>query len=199
MVDGSIAPAVPVLSVTRRYRGPSLVLETEFTTERGIVRVVDCMPPRETQPDLIRLVEGVGGEVPMRMELVIRFDHGSVVPWVRSVDGVLTATAGPDALSLWSPIATEGVGLDDTRGFRRAVWRSGSLRASLASLSRRQSEARRWHRRGARDRGVVAHLVGPVHVPGTVAQRGGALGDHPEGADVCANRRHCRGRDDVAA
>jgi GH15 family glucan-1,4-alpha-glucosidase len=112
-----IAPAVPVLSVTRRYRGPSLVLETEFTTQGGVVRIVDCMPPREAQPDLVRVVEGVRGEVPMRMELVIRFDYGSIVPWVRTEDGVLRAIGGPDALSLWSPIATEGVGLTTRADF----------------------------------------------------------------------------------
>jgi GH15 family glucan-1,4-alpha-glucosidase len=106
-----IAPAAPVLSVTRRYREASLVLETEFTTETGTVRVVDCMPPRRTEPDLVRLVEGVRGQVPMRMELVIRFDYGSIVPWVRTLDGVLRAIGGPDALSLWSPVAAEGVGL----------------------------------------------------------------------------------------
>src|SRR5262245_8882049 len=83
-----IAPSAPVTSVTRRYRGDTLVLETEFTTESGRVRVVDCMPPRQSDPDLVRLVEGIDGEVPMRMELVIRFDYGSIVPWVRNLDGV---------------------------------------------------------------------------------------------------------------
>ena len=58
-----------VLSVTRRYRPSTLVLETEFTTASGVVRLVDCMPPREVEPDVVRLVEGVRGEVAMRMEL----------------------------------------------------------------------------------------------------------------------------------
>jgi GH15 family glucan-1,4-alpha-glucosidase len=106
-----IAPAVPVAAATHRYRGESLVLETEFTTDAGVVRVVDCMPPRQNTPDLVRLVEGVSGEVTMQMELVIRFDYGSVVPWVRSIDGVLRAIGGPDAISLWTPVATQGVGL----------------------------------------------------------------------------------------
>jgi GH15 family glucan-1,4-alpha-glucosidase len=106
-----MAPAAPVHSVARRYRGDSLVLETEFTTDTGVVRVVDCMPPRQTEPDLVRLVEGVSGEVAMRMELIVRFDYGSVVPWVRRMDGVLRAIGGPDAISLWSPVETRGVGL----------------------------------------------------------------------------------------
>jgi GH15 family glucan-1,4-alpha-glucosidase len=106
-----------VLSVSRRYRGESLVLETEFTTDAGVVRVVDCMPPRQSEPDLVRVVEGLRGEVPMRMELVVRFDYGSIVPWVRTEDGVLRAMGGPDALSLWSPISTTGIGLTTQADF----------------------------------------------------------------------------------
>ena len=104
-------PADEILSRKRRYRGRSLVLETEFTTRTGTVRVVDCMPPRNTNPDLVRMVEGVRGEVRMQMELIIRFDYGTIVPWVRNIDGVLRAIGGPDALSLWTPVQTEGVGL----------------------------------------------------------------------------------------
>jgi GH15 family glucan-1,4-alpha-glucosidase len=112
-----IAPSVPVQSVTRRYRGPTLVLETEFVTAHGTVRVVDCMPPRQIDPDLVRLVEGVDGDVPMSFELIIRFDYGSIVPWVRRLDGVLRAIGGPDALSLWSPVPTRGVGLTTRADF----------------------------------------------------------------------------------
>jgi GH15 family glucan-1,4-alpha-glucosidase len=113
-----IAPAEPPTRTTRRYRGTSLVLETEFTTPEGVVRIVDCMPPRRDEPDLVRLVEGVRGDVAMTMELVVRFDYGSIVPWVRQIDGVLRATGGPDALSLWSPVATHGVGLTTHATFR---------------------------------------------------------------------------------
>ena len=106
-----IAPASTILSTSRRYRDRSLVLETEFTTETGTVRLVDCMPPRQNDPDLVRIVEGVRGEVRMQMELVIRFDYGSIVPWVRQIDDVLRAIGGPDALSLWTPVETRGVDL----------------------------------------------------------------------------------------
>jgi hypothetical protein len=64
------------------------------------VRVVDCMPIRGKEPDIIRTVEGLSGEVPMHMELIIRFDYGSIVPWVRNVEGRLLAVGGPDALCL---------------------------------------------------------------------------------------------------
>ena len=106
-----IAPADGSAATSRRYRGRSLVLETEFRTATGTVRIVDCMPPRDNSVDLARIVEGVDGEVQMQMELIIRFDYGSVVPWMRRIDGVLLAIAGPDALSLWSPVQTHGVDL----------------------------------------------------------------------------------------
>jgi GH15 family glucan-1,4-alpha-glucosidase len=113
-----IAPAATVLSVTRRYRPGTLVLETEFTTAAGVVRIVDCMPPDEAIPNVLRLVEGLSGEVPMRMELVIRFDYGSVVPWVRKVeDGTLVAVAGPDALALHTPAHVHGEDLTSVAEF----------------------------------------------------------------------------------
>ncbi|MDQ3364478.1 MAG: glycoside hydrolase family 15 protein [Myxococcota bacterium] len=104
----SIAPAAPVTRTTRRYREGTLVLETELVTESGTVRMIDCMPPDEAIPNVLRLVEGVSGEVTMRMELIIRFDFGWVVPWVRKVDGSLTAVGGPDALSLRTPVPLRG-------------------------------------------------------------------------------------------
>ncbi len=78
-----IAPDAPVHRTQRRYRARTLVLETDFETDDGAVRVVDCMPLSNERSDIVRLVEGLRGEVAMRMELVIRFDYGHVVPWVR--------------------------------------------------------------------------------------------------------------------
>jgi GH15 family glucan-1,4-alpha-glucosidase len=71
-----IAPAGNVKRVQRRYQGDTLVLETEFETDEGVVRLVDFMVPRLEDPDVVRVVEGVRGRVPMRMELRIRFDYG---------------------------------------------------------------------------------------------------------------------------
>jgi len=96
------------VKVKRRYRPDSLVLETEYTTAEGVVRVVDCMPPRDRTPDIVRVVEGVKGRVCMNMQLVMRFDYGSVVPWVTREPGELRAVAGPDALSLYTPVAVHG-------------------------------------------------------------------------------------------
>ena len=103
-----ISPATPSRATSRRYRPHTLILETDFETAGGAVRVIDFMTPRSGEPDVIRIVEGVRGEVPMEMELVIRFDYGSIVPWVRTIDGHLQAVAGPDALSLWTTVSTHG-------------------------------------------------------------------------------------------
>jgi GH15 family glucan-1,4-alpha-glucosidase len=103
-----IRPSIPVTAVRRRYRDTSLVLETEMDTEAGTIRLTDTMPPREDYPVVVRLVEGVSGTVPMHMDLTVRFDYGSTVPWVSQVDGSLQAIAGPDALSLWSQVDTHG-------------------------------------------------------------------------------------------
>ena len=104
----TIQPAGEFRSTERRYRGDTLVLETTLETGDGAVRLVDFMPPRETRPDLVRIVEGVRGRVEMHMELVLRFDYGSIVPWVRNLDGTLVAIAGPDAVLLRTPVEHEG-------------------------------------------------------------------------------------------
>jgi GH15 family glucan-1,4-alpha-glucosidase len=106
-----LAPDGPVTSTDRRYRGNSLVLDTEFTTPTGLVRVSDCMPPRQRDPDLVRVVECLRGEVTMQMELIVRFDYGSIVPWVRRIDGMWRAIGGPDAVSLWSAVPLRGENL----------------------------------------------------------------------------------------
>ena len=103
-----IAPAGPVTEIRRWYRGDTAVLETEFTTPDGVVSVIDFMPIRTALPDVVRIVVGRRGRVPMRMDLVIRFDYGSVVPWVRAVPGGITAVAGPDSLTLRTPVPLHG-------------------------------------------------------------------------------------------
>lgn len=103
-----VAPAEPPRRVTRRYRPGTLVLETVFETAGGAVRITDCMPMSNGRADVLRLVEGLRGRVAMHMELVMRFDYGSIVPWVRREDGMLVATAGPDTLELRTPVKTHG-------------------------------------------------------------------------------------------
>jgi GH15 family glucan-1,4-alpha-glucosidase len=112
-----IAPASPVRSARRRYRGDSLILETEFDTDEGTVRLIDFMPVRGEAPDLVRIVEGVRGRVPMHMELCLRFDYGRVVPWVRGEAENLVAVAGPDAVWLRTPVDVRGEDLSTVADF----------------------------------------------------------------------------------
>ncbi|HET6859087.1 MAG TPA: glycoside hydrolase family 15 protein [Streptomyces sp.] len=105
------ADAGPPAATRRRYRGDSLILESEWDTPRGTVRVTDFMPPRDGAPQLIRIVEGVSGRVPMRSALRMRFSYGRVVPWVRKVDARTVAVAGPDSVWLDSDTETYGKNL----------------------------------------------------------------------------------------
>jgi GH15 family glucan-1,4-alpha-glucosidase len=103
-----IAPSGPVTSVTRHYRGDTLVLETEFTTPDGVVSVVDCMPVRAGPPTVIRVVEGRSGVVAMTLDLRIRFDYGSLVPWVRAIEGGIVAVGGADAVVVRGAVPLHG-------------------------------------------------------------------------------------------
>ncbi|MEW2573545.1 glycoside hydrolase family 15 protein [Streptomyces sp. NPDC047070] len=102
------ADAEPPRAVRRHYRGDSLILESEWDTSRGTVRVTDFMPPRDGAPQLIRIVEGVTGRVPMRSALRMRFSYGRVVPWVHKHEGRTVAVAGPD--SVWFDTECETYG-----------------------------------------------------------------------------------------
>jgi len=103
-----LAPAGQVRRTSRRYRDNTLILETEHETDDGAVRVVDFMPIRSGHPDLVRTVTGLRGRVPMRTEIVIRFDYGSIIPWVRREDHGIVAIAGPEMLHLTSDVALHG-------------------------------------------------------------------------------------------
>jgi GH15 family glucan-1,4-alpha-glucosidase len=92
----------------RRYRGDTLVLESEWDMPGGTVRVIDFMPPRHANPDMVRIVEGVSGSVEMATQIRIRFDYGRIVPWVRRTDGLLHAIGGPDSVWLHSPVPLQG-------------------------------------------------------------------------------------------
>ncbi|CAM5253127.1 glycoside hydrolase family 15 protein [Streptomyces fumanus] len=97
-----IAPVGAERCTRRAYRPDTLVLDTEWETAQGTVRVTDLMPQRDRAPDLVRIVEGLSGRVTVRSTLRLRFDYGSVVPWVRRTDGHRVAVAGPDSAWLRS-------------------------------------------------------------------------------------------------
>jgi hypothetical protein len=104
-----LAPSGEILRTTRRYRGDTLILETDLETRDGAVTLIDFMPPRGSASDLVRIVVGRRGRVQMHTQLIIRFDYGIAIPWVsRREDGALHAVAGPDALVLRTPAPLRG-------------------------------------------------------------------------------------------
>ncbi len=106
-----IAPKGDVVETHRHYRGETSILETEFQTTNGRVRLIDFMPFGGRTSSIVRLVEGLEGEVEMAMELAVRFDYGRLVPWVTRGDhGLMTAVAGPHRLSLHTPVEHRGKG-----------------------------------------------------------------------------------------
>ena len=117
-----LGPAGGGQCTSRSYRDGGLVLESRFETAGGAVTVVDFMPPRGEAPDVVRIVRGEAGRVAMRMELEIRFDYGSIVPWVqRSADGRITAVGGPDGLCLDAPVEVRGEGFASVAEFEVAA------------------------------------------------------------------------------
>ncbi|MFL5840939.1 MAG: glycoside hydrolase family 15 protein [Thermoleophilaceae bacterium] len=128
-----VAPAGAVRATSRRYRPGTLVLETDFETADGAVRVIDFMPRRgQGPPRLMRIVEGVRGRVPMRMELALRPDYGSIRPWVELASDGVIATAGPDAFRLSTPLPLQ---VDD-----------GSVRAEFVVVEgARERLTLTWH------------------------------------------------------
>ncbi|MSO41244.1 MAG: glycoside hydrolase family 15 protein [Solirubrobacterales bacterium] len=103
-----IEPAGEVTGTSRRYRDGALVLETDFETAEGKARVVDFMAIETGGRTLVRQVEGISGRVPMQMELVLRFDYGSAAPWVRHTDDGIIAVAGPNSVTVSSPVEMVG-------------------------------------------------------------------------------------------
>jgi GH15 family glucan-1,4-alpha-glucosidase len=151
-----LAPAGGVRRVERRYRTGTLVLETVFHTDEGEVAVVDCMPPRDGQLDVVRVVEGRRGRVQMRMDLLPRFDLGLTYPWVRRVDGSWAAVAGPDAV----------------RRVRRRRGRHRPVPPVVAPVARGPQAGGRRARRRRAHRAVVAGVERPQHLRRGVGDRG---------------------------
>ena len=97
-----IAPKGAGLCTRRAYRPDTLVLDSEWETDEGAVRVTDLMPQRDEASDLVRVVEGLSGRVTVRSTIRLRFDYGSIVPWMRRANGHRVAIAGPDSVWLRS-------------------------------------------------------------------------------------------------
>jgi GH15 family glucan-1,4-alpha-glucosidase len=116
-----LAPSGEISRVQRCYQDDSLILLTDFETAQGTVRITDFMPVSDERWDVVRIVSGVSGCVDMRMELVVRFDYGSIVPWARRIGKVLVITAGPDTLELFATVPFEGENMKTVAQFRVAA------------------------------------------------------------------------------
>jgi GH15 family glucan-1,4-alpha-glucosidase len=104
--------------IARRYRGDSLILETEFRTSTGTVKVIDFMPMQGPDRSIVRIVEGVSGHVAMETELVIRFDYGVTIPWVNRIDSkTIAAIAGPNLLCVRTPVELRGENMHSAARF----------------------------------------------------------------------------------
>src|SRR5688572_4394573 len=112
-----LAPVGAERAARRRYENHSLVLLTEWEVEGGSALVTDFMPPRDETPEIVRVVEALTGTVTMRSELTLRFDYGRLAPWIRRIDGDLSAVAGPDAVLIRSDVETHGEGLTTVGDF----------------------------------------------------------------------------------
>jgi GH15 family glucan-1,4-alpha-glucosidase len=114
-----LAPEDPACRISRRYVTGTAVLETRFETATGACTLTDFMPltDDEEKVDVVRIVRGVSGEVAMSMELILRFNYGQAVPWVRRRDYGLSAVAGPDAVELHTAVALEGRDMTSTARF----------------------------------------------------------------------------------
>ena len=162
---------------------------------------ISCRSPAgEDQVDLIRLVRGDKGRVRMHTEIVLRFDYGRGIPWVRAHLGGPSAVAGPNAVQFVTPVPLHGTkDLTTRRRVHGPGRRNRAVHDELVSLAPSRLPLSRPARPSARNRERVVRLVEPLHAEGAVARGDRALADHAEDADLSADRRHRRGGDDLAA
>jgi GH15 family glucan-1,4-alpha-glucosidase len=136
-----LAPEAETTSSSRRYRDGTMVLETDFETADGAVRLHDCMSTQGPGPTVVRVVEGLRGRVPMRMELVIRFDYGLTIPWVQHIEDGVSAVAGPDALYLHTEVPLRGEDLTTVSEFTVAEGERVPLTLTWRASHEQQPEA----------------------------------------------------------
>ncbi len=144
-----------VLATRRWYRPDALVLETEFDTATGTVRITDCMPVRDSHPHLVRTVEGVSGSVDMRMDLAVRFDYGQVIPWVTSHRRAHSFHRGARLGGAVAPGRGAGAGHEHRGRLHRDGAGALSLHTGVASVPRGPATAPRQLLRGPPHRGLL--------------------------------------------
>ena len=113
-----IAPKPGVRAASRCYRDDTLILETTFEDANGAVRLIDFMPVRECDSDIVRIIEGIRGSMDLHMDLVLRFDYGRTVPWVTAIDDGVRAVAGPNLAVLHASVPVHGENLKTVADFK---------------------------------------------------------------------------------
>ena len=159
-----------ILATRRWYRPDTLVLETEFDTATGTVRITDCMPIRDDHPHLVRSVEGVSGTVDMHMELVVRFDYGEVVPWVTSTRRPDPPDRRPRFGGAVAPGRRGGQGPAHRGRLHRHREAALSLHLGVAPLARGAATPARQLLRRAPDRGLLDRVGDAVLLRGAVSR-----------------------------
>ncbi len=193
-----LAPAEEIQAVRRRYRQDTLVLETDYETADGAVTLIDCMPPRTREPDMVRIVVGKRGQVRMRMQLIIRFDYGSIIPWLRRTDKGIRAVAGPDTLILNTDVDLRSENFRTEAEFTVSagqrvpfvlMWHPSHEPApAMIDAEETVADSESWWR----------DWSAPLHLQRPVARGGASFSDHAQGAHLCADGRHRRRANDLA-
>ena len=186
--------------ITRRYRGETLILETDIETAEGAVTVIDFMPPGNGWSELIRIVVGRRGKVRMKMELVLRFDYGFSIPWVSRLkhDSGIKAIVGPDTAVLRTPVELRGENMHTVAEFTVSpgervpfslAYSPSHLRIPPArdphtALARTENHWREWSARNT----VEGKYAGPIRRSLITLK---ALAYEPTGGIVAAPPRRC--------
>jgi GH15 family glucan-1,4-alpha-glucosidase len=168
---------------------------TDYETHDGAVTLVDCMPPRSKEADLVQLIIGKRGQVRMRMQLIIRFDYGSIVPWVRAANNGIQAIGGPDTLVLKTNVDFQSEGPTITAEFTVSegeripfvlMWHpSHEPRPSIVDAEEMITQTGQWWQRWSNR----CTYKGPWRDAGI------AFADYSQDAHLCTDRRNCRGGD----
>ena len=186
---------------SRRYRGNTLILETELVTADGTATLIEFMPLRaQGTSHIVRIVQGRRGRVAMHTRLMLRFDYGSVVPWVtRLDDNTIKAIAGPDMAVLRTTVDLKADGFSHRARFSVAAGETATFVLGYGPSFARLARTYRAACRPRRDRGGLGRMGGGATGRRQIRRGGAALADHAQGAHLPSDRRHRRRAHHLAA
>src|SRR5438093_3679426 len=194
----ALRPTVKVRESEQRYRDDSMILETEFTCDGGVAHVIDFMP-MGGRCEIVRIVEGVDGEVPLEMLLDVRFCYGAEAPSIEKIGDGTCFLAGQDALILRSPLVLEQASQRVSAYLRVKKGRSLPDTARLVRAARGASRGHRCRASAGVHGVVLASVVRALRLRRPLAGRCGALADHAQSDDLRSYRSHRCRSDDILA